>query len=345
MRLRNALAVAAALGAAALAFGAWRAPEKLFPTLLVAGLYPVTLCLGAGVFLAIQHVTGARWSSRLRPIAEAMTRCYWPVALVVMAALWFGRGELYDWVQAGPPSIIPEAQKIWLAPSFLLARAMVYLTVWGFLLRMIRGTASAAAFLVTFGVTVSLASFDWLMALEPRWSSTMFGVYVFSGLFLGALAALAAAAFLMGDSDNGADALSGAELHDLGKLIFGFSMFWAYIWYCQYMLIWYTNNPEETSFFLRRHTGGWAVLSMTSVGLNWFAPFLVLLPEWTKRDGRVLFRVSLAILAGHWLDLYIVAMPRFAGAGASFAPWEALVFLGTIGAAGSLLLREMKSQR
>ena len=201
-----------------------------------------------------------------------------------------------------------------MAQGFFLARAAVYLAVWGVLLRRIRGQASAAVFLVVFGVTVSLAGFDWFMALEPNWMSTMFGVYVFSGLFLGALAALAVGTVLLGrDGDPG---LSDAQFHDLGKMIFGFSMFWAYIWYCQYMLIWYTNIPEEITYFLRRHSGGWAVLSMTSVALNWLVPFCVLLPRWTKTDRKVLLRVGLVVLAGHWLDLYIMTMPRFAGADA-----------------------------
>ncbi len=340
MSLRRILFAAYVAGVAALVFGAVAAPEKLRASLLLAGFFPLSLSLGAGVFLAIDQVTGARWSAGLRPLAIAMTRCYWPAALALMAALAFGWTEFYGWIHAaGAHGHVAHSQQVWLAQGFFLARAAVYLAVWGVLLSRIRGQASAAVFLVVFGVTVSLAGFDWFMALEPGWVSTMFGVYIFSGLFLGALSALAVGTVLL-DRD-GAPGLSDAQFHDLGKMIFGFSMFWAYIWYCQYMLIWYTNIPEEITYFLRRHSGGWAVLSMTNVALNWLVPFCVLLPRWTKTDRKVLLRVGLVVLAGHWLDLYIMTMPRFAGAHASIGLWEGLVFLGTLAAFGALVLRQL----
>lgn len=339
MNLRKILSAAAFTGLAALVFGSWAEPGKAHPTLLIAGLFALTLSLGAGVFLAIQDVTGAVWSGVLRPAAAAMTRCYWPAALLVLAAILSGGGEFFGWAQGshGAHGPAPEPQGMWLAPYALYLRTVFYLAAWGGLLGLIRRGSFSAGFLVVFGVTLSLAAFDWLMALEPGWSSTMFGVYIFAGLFLGTLAALVAGTTALSRTGQAAP-IGDSQLHDLGKLIFGFSMFWAYIWYCQYMLIWYANNPEEISFFLRRHTGGWAVLSLTSVGLNWLAPFCVLLPQWTKRREAVLFRVSLVVLAGHWLDLYILVMPRFAGPAPSFAVWEGLVFLGTLAAFGILFL-------
>lgn len=339
MNLRGVSSGMAVLAAAALAFGAAVAPGKFWPSVLLAGFFPLSLSLGAGVFLAIEEVTGARWCAGLRPLARAMARCYWPAALVVMLAVSLGWSTLFGWIHAAAGhGHVAHAQQVWLAPSFMMARAAAYLTLWGVLLPRIRGQASAALFLVLFGVTVSLAGIDWFMALEPAWVSTMFGVYVFAGLFLGALAALAVGTSLLGDSVG----LSASQAQDLGKLLFGFSMFWAYIWYCQYMLIWYTNMPEEITYYLRRHGGGWAVLSMTNVALNWLVPFFVLLPQWTKMDRKILMRVGLVVLAGRWLDLYIMAMPRFAGAGSSFAVWEALVFLGVAAAFGAMVARKIE---
>lgn len=346
MRLRRIFLTICVLGAAALAFGALTAPEKLRPSLLLVGFFPLSLSLGAGVFLAIEQVTGARWCAGLRPLASAMTRCYWPAALLLMAAIAFGWKDFYGWIHAaGGHEHVAHSQQVWLARGFLLARAAVYLAVWGGLLGRIRSQASAALFLVAFGVTVSLAGFDWFMALEPSWSSTIFGVYVFAGLFLGALAALAVGTVLLESRGDGSPRLTEAQFHDLGKLIFGFSMFWVYIWYCQYMLIWYTNNPEEITYFLRRHGGGWAVLSMTNIALNWLVPFFVLLPHWTKTDRKVLLRVGLVVLAGHWLDLYIVAMPRFAGVSPSFGLWEGLLFIWVLAAFSALVLRQFDRPR
>lgn len=338
MSLQRILLAAYVAGVAALVFGAAAEPYKLRASLLIIGFFPLSLSLGAGVFIAIDYLTGARWSAGLRPLAGAMTRCYWPAALALMAALAFGYEEFYGWSRAAGAHVA-HSQQVWLAPDFLLARAAAYLAVWGWLLGRIRSQASAAAFLVVFAVTVTLAGFDWFMALEPGWVSTIFGVYIFAGLFLAALSALAVGTVMTDDA--GKPALNDDQFHSLGKLIFAFSVFWAYIWYCQYMLIWYTNLPEEISYYLRRHSGGWAVLSMTNVGLNWLVPFLALLPQWTKTDRKILPRVGLVVLAGHWLDIYLMTMPRFAGAGPSFGVWEGLVFLGTLAAFGLLALRQL----
>lgn len=333
MSPRRMLSATAALGAAGLAAVAVLSPAKFWATLLIMGFFPLSLSLGAGVFLAIDQVTGARWSAPLRPLASAMARCYWPSVAAVLLAVGLGWTDLFGWVRETSHGHVAHAQQVWLSPSFMLARAVGYALIWGFLLPRIRSQASAALYLAAFGVTVSLAGFDWFMALEPAWVSTLFGVYVFAGLFLGALAALCIGAVLLGSP--------GPHLEDLGKLLFGFSMFWAYIWYCQYMLIWYTNLPEEITYYLRRHDGGWAVLSLTSVALNWVIPFCVLLPRWTKAEPKVLLRVGLVVLAGRWLDLYIMAMPRFAGARPSIGPWEALVFLGAAAGFAGLVLRRL----
>ncbi|MBI4349953.1 MAG: hypothetical protein HY550_00795 [Elusimicrobia bacterium] len=342
MNPRRLLLVTSVLGAAALIFGGFPETRKLYPSLLLVGFFPLSLTLGAGVFIAIDYLTGARWSAGLRPLAVAMTRCYWPAALALLAALVLGHKELYGWVHATGAHVAP-AQQAWLAPGFMLARAAVYLAVWGGLLGRIRGQGSAAAFLVVFAVTVSLAGFDWFMALEPGWASTMFGVYIFAGLFLATLSALAVGTVMTDGA--GEPALNDDQLHCLGKLLFAFGTFWAYIWYCQYMLIWYTNIPEEITYFLRRHSGGWAVLSITNVGLNWLVPFLALLPQWTKTSRKILPRVGLAVLAGHWLDLYIMALPRFSGAGASFGVREGLLFLWVAAAFGTLALRQFNRLR
>jgi hypothetical protein len=341
MNPRRIFLVTSVLGAAALLFGDLTATRKLYPSLLLLGFFPLSLTLGAGVFIAMDYLTGAEWSAGLRPLAVAITRCYWPAALALMAALVLGYDQFYSWSHAAGAHVA-HSQQAWLARGFLLARAAFYLAVWGWLLGRIRGQASAAAFLAVFAVTVSLAGFDWFMALEPGWASTMFGVYIFAGLFLATLSALAVGTVMTGDA--GKPALSDDQLHSLGKLLFAFSIFWAYIWYCQYMLIWYTNIPEETSYFLRRHSGGWAVLSMTSVGLNWLVPFLALLPQWTKIDRKILPRVGLAVLAGHWLDLYIMVMPRFSGEGASFSFLEGLLFLWAFSAFAALVLRQLDRQ-
>ena len=163
--------------------------------------------------------------------------------------------------------------------------------------------------MILFAISFAVFSFDWLMSLEPLWFSTMFGVYCFSGLFLSGIAALVLV--LLRFSALGRLSKPREELlHDLGKLMFAFSFFWGYIWFCQYMLIWYTNMPEETIWFASRMSGSWGTLSYLSLALNFLIPFLMLLPSPAKSNEAVLIRVAFILLAGRWLDLYIIVTPK-----------------------------------
>src|SRR5262249_39747770 len=148
-------------------------------------------------------------------------------------------------------------------------------------------------------------------SLEPDWSSTMFGVYQFAGLFLSGLAALTLLLLWLGRSEPMRRVVTSDHLHDLGKLLFAFSTFWMYVWFSQYMLIWYVNNPEEAVYFLRREQGAWQPLLIANVVLNWAVPFLVLLPRSAKRSPTVLARVCVVLLVGRWLDLYLMIGPPF----------------------------------
>ena len=178
---------------------------------------------------------------------------------------------------AGPPTRAsrpaPERalafKHFWLSRPFFLMRAAIYSGIWILFAHAIRQRSRrqdhdgdprwthenfrlSAAFLVLFGITVTLASFDWVMSLEYHWFSTIFGVYNFAGLFQSGLAAIILVALWLERAGPLKNVLNEAHLHDLGKLLFAFSVFWAYIWFSQYMLIWYTNIPEETSYFVRR---------------------------------------------------------------------------------------------
>jgi len=166
---------------------------------------------------------------------------------------------------------------------------------------------------MVFSVTFTLASVDWIMSLEPMWSSTIFGVYNFAGLFESGLAAIILAALWLERQGPLRGVLTEEHLHDLGKLLFAFSTFWAYIWFSQYMLIWYTNIPEETTYFLRRLHGVWLALFLANVVLNWVVPFAVLLRRDAKRMRRVLGLVAAVVLVGRLLDLYLMIFPSVKG--------------------------------
>jgi hypothetical protein len=338
------LQAAVALGAATAIFGLWQAPQQTWANLLLVSLYLLGLGTGGLVWLSLHDLTGARWSDSLKPIRQAMSAVL-PVAAVGLLAVLICRPSLYAWTSAafaeepGPPM-----RHIWLNRPFFLARAVAYLAMWvGFaaaFLRMFRAQESAndaalarrrvafaAAFLVVFGITCWLASLDWIMSLEPRWTSTIFGVYNFGGLFLSSLAATIVLVAWKGSKCP----VNASQLHDLGTLLFAFSSFWMYLWFCQYWLIWYVNNPEETIYYVRRSHDNWPVLVVLNLILNWGIPFGILLVRSARRNSHVLGSVALVVLMGRWLDLFLMIFPSQPNAMRGFGAIEIGLVLGAAG--------------
>jgi hypothetical protein len=168
---------------------------------------------------------------------------------------------------------------------------------------------SSLVFLPAFAVTLSVAAWDWGLSLEPEWYSTMYGVLVFAGAFQGGIAAVTALALLL-DRQGKLDApLGPGTRHDLGKLLFAFSTFWAYVWFCQYMLVWYANLPEETGHYVARFGGGWSTLFWLNPVLCFVLPFVAQLTQPAKRDPGTLYGVALVVLLGRWLDTYLLVAP------------------------------------
>ncbi len=164
---------------------------------------------------------------------------------------------------------------------------------------------------MAFAVTLTFASFDWIMSLYPHWFSTIFGVYYFSGAAVGIFALLAILALVLGRANLLAGAVTVEHLHDLGKLLFAFVVFWAYIAFSQFMLIWYGNIPEETAFFADRWNAGWRPVSIALAVGHFVLPFFVLLLRDVKRRAGTFAALGAWMLAMHYLDLYWLVMPTF----------------------------------
>ncbi len=299
--------------------------------LVIASHYGIGLALGSSIFIAIQGVSNARWWTSLHNLASAISATLPIPATLLALTLATGAGSLYPWARSAPHT----AHAIWLNVPLLLARTFTVLLVWMVLSAILRDRlrdwATRASdhaalsgslhrrfvrasiwFLLALAPTLSIAAWDLTMSLESPWYSTMYSVYLFGGWFLGGIALLAALAG--SERASNAHRPTAALSHDLGKLLFAFSTFWAYLWFCQYLLIWYANLPEETSHYAIRLSGGWSTLFWLNPLLNFGVPFTVLLSAKTKKQPAALRQVAIVVLFGRWLDTYLLIAPTVAPA-------------------------------
>jgi len=328
-----------------------REPQRIWANLLVASYGLLGFGLGGAVLLALLFVTGARWSDLIRPVAEKMTRLL-PAGAVGVALVLIARPSLYPWTTAANEGS-SHFQAFWLSRPFFLLRAFVYLSLWiGLAYLLVRASRRhdtkssasssvcvAAIFLVVFALTCWLASVDWIMSLEPKWTSTVFGIYHFAGMFLSGLAAFIVLAIWFDRRGLLGGRLTPNHLHDLGTLLFSFSSFWMYIWFSQYLLIWYVNNPEETEYYVLRQQDVWQPLLFANLVLNWGIPFLVLLFRPAKENPGILMLVAVIVLVGRLVDLYLMVLPPVIGTGTSFGIWDGCLIPGTVALAALILAR------
>jgi hypothetical protein len=346
------------IGGFLLAMGAIVSPARIWPSLLWSGISILGVGVAALYFLAIHSVTGAAWATSLKRIPEAMTGLVPAGGLLVLIAIAFGAPTLYPALAEGGAKELPAFKQLWYLPGFYFFRSVAYALLlsafaWGFrrisrrqdedrdLVHTLHARRLSAVFLVVGSFLVVLLSIDWLMALEPWWYSTIFGVYHFAGLFQSGLAVLLL--FLVWIKRQG---IMGAEINrdhvqDVAKFMFGMSTFWMYIWYSQYVLIWYTNIPEETTYFTLRMTGSWLPLFFVNPVLNWVIPFHVLMARAPKRSLTIASRVAVVILVGRALDLYLMIYPPLLESGPRFGLVELGVLLATVGLVGIVVIRTL----
>lgn len=345
---------------AALVFG-WGDGARFLGSYLVAWFSWLTVALGGLFFVLLHHLTRAGWSVVVRRLSEHVAATL-PLFAVLFLPIAFGAARLYPWMapEAAQDELV--AGKLgYLDPGFFYARSALYLGVWALLawwyrklsleqdgagdFRLTRRlqTLSAPA-MVVFGVTLNFAAFDWVMSLDPHWYSTIFGVYVYAGSTIAILSALVLLSIAFGGRRGPAAGVITAEhLHDLGKLLLGFVVFWAYIGFSQYMLIWYGNIPEETVWFAHRLTHGWEWVTHALVVGHFALPFLFLLSRDVKRIRVTAAAVAVWMLVMHAVDVYWLVMPAV-GEGHFHPHWLDLlnwIAIGglTLGAVGWLARR------
>jgi len=336
-----------------IATGGWAAcavafrldPARLHASYLVAYAFFLTLALGALFFVMLQHLTGAAWSVTMRRMAEnAMVLL--PLGAVLFVPIAAGLPSLYEWARPDAVAADPilQGKAAFLNPRFFLLRTAFYFVLWSLwawkLYRnSVRGTGLracqssqrwSAPGMIMLTVTVALASFDWLMSLDPHWYSTMFGVYVYSGAALAFIAALILILLAFRGADVLRYSVNHEHYHDLGKWLFALTVFWAYIAFSQYMLIWYANLPEETAWFRDRLVGSWRGVSMLLVVGHFLVPFFVLISRAAKRKLGLLAAAAAWVLFMQYTDLYWIAMPVFSKSGVT-PHWIDLAALAAVG--------------
>jgi len=316
---------AVAVGVAALllcGLGGIGSPGHFFRAWLVAYNFWLAIPLGCLVLLMLQYLTGGAWGMLLRRVLEAAVRTL-PLLAVLFVPLLPGMSWLYRWAGSTELAMEPpfERQRLYLNVPFFVGRAIGYFVIWLLLAYFLnRWSAeqdqaaqpdSARRFrllsgpgLVLYGATITFASIDWVMSLEPRWASTMYPVLFAVGQVLSGLAFASVVLLLLAERPPLAEMVGPTQRRDLGNLLLTFVMMWAYLSFSQFLLIWAANLPEEIPWYLRRTRAGWQWLAVVLVVLQFALPFLLLLSRDIKQNGRALAGVAGLVLALRFLDLF-----------------------------------------
>ena len=321
------------IGLAATVAGLVSSPKEAYFSYLVAFCYWAGVGLMSLLLLMIFHAFHAKWMVVLRRPIEAMASALPILAvLFIPVALGLLSGKLYAWVKPEEMGLTHEQLEAmhhkasYLNTTFFIIRSVVYFAIAIFLSQRLFGLSTrqdasgdplltvaqrrlSAGGIPVMAMVIAFAAFDWIMSLAPLWFSTMFGVYYFAGGFLTTLSLVALINALARGKDLYGDLLTAEHSHNVGKLMFAFTCFWAYIGFSQFMLIWIADLPEETPFFTLRMKNEWAPVSIVLIITHFFVPFLTLLSRSLKRNPRRLAVMAVWLMAVNFLDLYWLIIP------------------------------------
>lgn len=323
------------LAAITFVLGLFVAPERVWRGYLVGFNLLTGLALAGPIWLAFSAISGARWTRPLEGVLRAMGAAL-PFAGGCGLLLLVGVPSLYEWSHAAhvADDAILQQKAAYLNVPFFAVRMVAYFVIWTltarYLARATRSTEGSAAevrrrrmragaiFLLLFTPTFTLACTDWLLSLDPHWFSAIYAMVVVVGV---ALAGLAAAVLLGVGAERG-KRVGEERLADIGALLLSLALMWGYLWYCQYMLVWYTNLPEETFWYEARLAGGWGLLTKASLAMGCVLPFVVLLFRGARRSRRILVELSAAIMLAHIVDIYVLVGPSSMGETPVLGLWE-----------------------
>ncbi len=309
--------------------------NRPWSALYVAAFFFMMIALGILAFYAIQIASQAGWSPVLFRVMEGMSAYLLPGALIVLAIAVFAGDHLFVWMN--PDMVNPESEHFdklvagksgWLNKTGFIIRGLIFIGGWSLYRHFARKFSIAqdtaednsnfkksfritAGFLVFFIYTESMMSWDWIMSVDPHWFSTLFGWYVFASMFVSAITVLALITLYL-KTKGQLEFVNENHLHDVAKFMFAFSIFWTYLWFSQFMLIWYSNIPEEVTYFVTRFSD-YKLPFLGMVVMNFVFPILMLMNADYKRVPWFVVMAGLVILAGHYIDIFNMIMPATVG--------------------------------
>lgn len=334
--------------------------HQAWSNLLWNNFYFMVIALAATFFLAVQYAAEVGWSIVIRRVPEAMSM-YLPWGAGLMALILIGNyiaggssgHYLYHWwhhdlFDAASPEYdrIIAGKSGFLNMPFFIIRVLFYFTVWvGFALYFrkmslkqdaeggsghhLKMRSAAYKFLVLFAITSSLMAWDFIMSIDTHWYSTLFGWYTFAGLFVSGMAVMAILVVSL-KRKGLMDHVNEHHLHNVGLFMFAFSIFWTYLWFSQFMLIWYSNIPEEVTYFMIRQDH-YRLIWIGNFFINFFTPFLLLMTRDAKRKPGLLITVGSILFVGHWIDVFQMVTPGIAGEHGHIGWIEVGTMLGFLG--------------
>lgn len=307
--------------------------NKPWAAFYVAAFFFFMISLGVLAFYAIQRAAQAGWSPVLFRVMEGITAYLLPggiIIIIILALSGMHLNHLFIWMD---PEVVAHDKLIagktgYLNVPFFMLRAVFFLSGWSLYRYFSRKFSLAqdsaddisnhkknfrisAAFLVFFIVTESVMSWDWIMSIDPHWFSTLFGWYVFASMVVSGVTTIALITIYL-KSKGFLEFVNDSHIHDLGKFMFGFSVFWTYLWFSQFMLIWYANIPEEVTYFMTR-IEDFNLPFFGMLAMNFIFPLLLLMNSDYKRVNWFVVLTGIVILVGHYIDIFVMVMPGTVG--------------------------------
>ncbi len=318
------------IGLAAIIYGLMYEPARAWNNILLNNMYFISLSMGALLFFSLQYITNSGWSALFQRIPLAMG-IWLPVGAVLMLLLYFGLPDIYKWAQPG----ITETDKLiahkqpFLNVPFFMVRIIFYFTMWIGLFIVLRRYALkedisadlssfsklryySKVFIFTAAFFFSLAAMDWIMTIDAHWYSTLFGFRAAVTSIYYAVAVIILIIFWL-RSQGYFGELNEAHRHDFARYLFRFSIVWGYLWFMQFLIIWYANIPELTAYYYPRFIGEWQVLFYSEPLINFAIPFIVMMADDVGKNRIILITISILLIFGQWISLFLQIMPGSTG--------------------------------